>query len=203
MGHFFWFPLAANHLALPCLVYLRALPCVHAHLLAEMDSREEAYGNVDIAYYGVALPPFLTPEEPFYACVVGKVSITSRTRNMWSLSFLATRHVGLWDLSSQTLVPMDQTRAPCIGSTESEPLDCQGSLGLLLTFPLSRVQLPFAPAIILVLECLPTGDKLQLLSLGLIYLLPHQEPEMCCQRLPVKGQAVLLRFVSILSCSKM
>ena len=31
-----------------------------------MDSGEEAYGNVDITYYGVALPPFLTPEEPFY-----------------------------------------------------------------------------------------------------------------------------------------
>ena len=59
--------------------------CVH--LLAKMHSREEAYGKVDITYYGVALPPFLTPEEPFYACVTGNVSLTSRTRNMWSLSF--------------------------------------------------------------------------------------------------------------------
>ena len=28
----------------PYLVYLRALPCVRGHLLAEMDSSEEAYG---------------------------------------------------------------------------------------------------------------------------------------------------------------
>ena len=111
--------------------------------------------------------------------------------------FLATRHVGLWHLSSQTLVPMGQTCAPCIGSTKSEPLDCQGSLGLVLILYLSRVQLPLAPAIIFILECLSTGDKLQLLSLGLIYLLPHREPETCRQRLSVKGQAVLLRFVSI------
>ena len=117
--------------------------------------------------------------------------------------FLATRHVGLWHLSSQTLVPKCQTCAPCIGSTKSEPLDCQGSLGLLLILYLSRVQLPLAPAIIFILECLSTGDKLQLLSLGLIYLLPHREPETCRQRLSVKGQAVLLCFVSILSRSKM
>ena len=32
---------------------------------------------------------------------------------------------GMWDLSSPT---RDQTRAPCIVSTESYPLDCQGSL---------------------------------------------------------------------------
>ena len=28
----------------PYLVYLRVLPCVHVHLLAKMDSSEEAYG---------------------------------------------------------------------------------------------------------------------------------------------------------------
>ena len=28
----------------PYLVYFRVLPCVHAHLLAKMDSSEEAYG---------------------------------------------------------------------------------------------------------------------------------------------------------------
>ena len=108
---------------------------------------------------------------------------------------------GMWGCG--ILVPISQTHAPCIGSMESEPLDCQGRLGLLLIFYLNRVQLPFAPAITFILECLSTGDKLQLLSLGLIYLLPHQEPETCRQRLSVKGQAVLLAFVSILSSSKM
>ena len=34
-------------------------------------------------------PPFLAPEEPFWACVVGKFSLTSRMRNMWSLYLLS------------------------------------------------------------------------------------------------------------------
>ena len=33
---------------------------------------------------------------------------------------------GMWDLSSLT---RDQTYAPCSGSTESQPLDLQGSAG--------------------------------------------------------------------------
>ena len=60
------------------LVYLRVLPCMRAYLLAKMDSSEEAYGLGDIT-------PFSTSRKPFCACVVGKVSLTSRPRTMWSL----------------------------------------------------------------------------------------------------------------------
>ena len=31
---------------------------MHAYLLAKIDSSKEAYGKVDITYYGVAPPPF-------------------------------------------------------------------------------------------------------------------------------------------------
>ena len=67
------------------------------------------------------VPSFLTSEQPFCACVVGKVSLTLRMRNMWSL---------IWT-----------------------------GLKLLLLF---------------ILECLSTGDKLQLFGLGPIYLLPQK-----------------------------
>ena len=59
------FPLASR-LALPgsesCLVHLRVLPCVHLHVLAKVDSSEEAYGKVHITYYVVVSPPYLTSE---------------------------------------------------------------------------------------------------------------------------------------------
>ena len=52
-----------------------------------MDSSEETYGYVDITCYGVVpLPLPFTSEETFCACVVGKVSLTLRMRNMKSLS---------------------------------------------------------------------------------------------------------------------
>ena len=35
--------------------------------------------------------PFLTSREPFCACVVGEVSLTSRIRNMWSFIFYLGR----------------------------------------------------------------------------------------------------------------
>ena len=40
-------------------------------------------------YYGMVPPPFLTPEEPFCACVVREASLTSRMRNTWSLYLLS------------------------------------------------------------------------------------------------------------------
>ena len=70
------------------LVYVRVLPCVCVDLSAKMDSSKEAYGQVDITYYEVTLPPFLTFKEPFCACVAGKVSLTLRMRDMWSLSLI-------------------------------------------------------------------------------------------------------------------
>ena len=39
-------------------MYLWVLPGMHAYLLAKVDSSKEAYGKVDITYYGVAPPPF-------------------------------------------------------------------------------------------------------------------------------------------------
>ena len=50
---------------------------MHAHLFAKMDSNTEACGRFDNTYYGVAPPPFLTPEEPSCACATGEVSLTS------------------------------------------------------------------------------------------------------------------------------
>ena len=47
-------------------------------------------------------------------------------------------------------------------------------------------------AITFILEYLSAGDRLQLLSLGPINLLPHLEPEKGCQGLSVKGQVILL-----------
>ena len=46
-------------------------------------------GRLTSPAMGWCPPPFLTPEEPFCACVVGKVSLTSRMRNMWSLYLLS------------------------------------------------------------------------------------------------------------------
>ena len=122
---FLW-PIILLCLALsPYLVYLRVLLCVRASLSQDAFYQRGLW-QVDITYYGVAPPPFLTLEEPFCACVVWKVSLPSRMRNMWSF-----------------------------------------------TSYLGRAQLLLPPAI---LEYLSTRDKLQLLSLGPIYLLPQYEP---------------------------
>ena len=40
--------------------------------------------EVDITYCEVMSPPFSTSKEPFCACVVREVSLTLRSRNMWS-----------------------------------------------------------------------------------------------------------------------
>ena len=41
---------------------------------------------VDITYYEVSCPPFLTSKESFCTCVFREVSSTLRRRNMWSSS---------------------------------------------------------------------------------------------------------------------
>ena len=51
-----------------------------------MDSSEEACGQVDITYYGTAPLHFGSQGA---SCVIRKVSLTSRMRNMWSLFHLA------------------------------------------------------------------------------------------------------------------
>ena len=109
----------------PYLVHLRVLPCVRAHLLAKVDSSEEACGYVGITYYGAAPPPFLTSKEPFCTRVVGKVSLTENEE-----------YVVFYLLSG---------RGPASSLT---------------------------PA---VMEFLSTGKKLQLFSLGPIYLLPQNQ----------------------------
>ena len=71
------------------LVYLRVLPCMRAYLLAKMDSSEEAYGLGDIT-------PFSISKKPFCACIVGKVSLTSRTRTMWCLIWVGFSSSSSW-----------------------------------------------------------------------------------------------------------
>lgn len=56
------------------LAYPTDFPCVFTHLLDKMDSCKEAYGQIDVTYYGETPPPLLTFEEPFCARVVRKVS---------------------------------------------------------------------------------------------------------------------------------
>ena len=72
-GHFSGFPLA-SHLELPGSQSIfgvsQDLPlCVCTHLLAKMDSTEEAYGY-NIPWH----PSPLTSKEPFCACVVREVA---------------------------------------------------------------------------------------------------------------------------------
>ena len=62
----------------PYVVYLKVLPCAHLHLSARMDSSKEAYGYVDITYYGVAPSPFLILKESFCAYVIQMTSLTLR-----------------------------------------------------------------------------------------------------------------------------
>ena len=96
--------------------------CVHAHLLAKMDSSEQVYRYSDITYCGVVAPPSLTLEEAFCACVVGKVSLTSRMRNTWSLYLSSLICAGLssssllllsscWSICSQGLNPAAKSAA--------------------------------------------------------------------------------------------
>ena len=54
------------------------------HLLAKLDSSEEACEYIDIT-------PLLTSKEPFCACIVRKVSLTLKMTNRWSLSFIWAR----------------------------------------------------------------------------------------------------------------
>ena len=79
-GQFFWvfvllWPIIS--LLLPHLTCLRALPDMHAHLFAKMDSSAKAKGRFDSTYYWITPPPFLTPKEPSCASAVGEVSLPS------------------------------------------------------------------------------------------------------------------------------
>ena len=82
------FPLA-NHLALPgseSVFGLSQDPLMYACASLSQDGfQQRGLWVVDITYYGVTPLPFLSSKEPFYACVVGKLSLTSRMRNTWSL----------------------------------------------------------------------------------------------------------------------
>ena len=75
---------------------------MHVHPPATMDSNVGGGGSgggvwcvclweVTKAYYGLASPPILTPEEPFCACVAGEVSLTSRGIEVVILSFSSSR----------------------------------------------------------------------------------------------------------------
>ena len=107
------FPLT-SHLALlcseSCVWFSSGSSHLGVHLLAKMDSRGEAYGQVDVSTL------FLTSTEPFCTSVVRKLSLTLRMKNMWSLSLI-------W-------------------------------AGLSLS--------SYPPTIVFILECLSTGEELQL-----------------------------------------
>ena len=91
-GQFFWVSSGQSFcfVALsPPLVWLRALPCVHPYLLAKLDSRQVSLGSwQNILSYGTP-----SPEDPFCTCLAwrsqGRVSLTSRMRNLWPLYLLS------------------------------------------------------------------------------------------------------------------
>ena len=74
-----------------CIWYISGSSlCSFASLIQEMDSSEEVYGYVDITYYEVMPILFLTLKEPFFTCLGGVASLTSRMRSMWSfISYLS------------------------------------------------------------------------------------------------------------------
>ena len=75
----------------PYLAWLSALPCVHTHLLARMDSSARASGKLTGCIMVGHPLPSLNPEESFCTCVVQEVSLTSRKENMSSLYFYPSR----------------------------------------------------------------------------------------------------------------
>ena len=79
-----------SHLLLALNLYLAwspPPPCVRVHLLAKIILAQVSLGPwYDILWSGALLS--LTPEEPFYECIVPEVFLTSRMRNRWSLSFI-------------------------------------------------------------------------------------------------------------------
>ena len=83
-GIYSGFPLA-SHLALPVSESVfdisKAPRICWMHPLAKTDSSKEAHGQIDITC-------FLPSKEPLCACLVGNIFLTSRMRNMWSLSFI-------------------------------------------------------------------------------------------------------------------
>ena len=70
----------ANHLACLDLAWLGALPSRWFLAQGSLGSWQEV--ATDCA------PAFSDPEEPFCKCIVLEVSLTSRMRNRWSLSFI-------------------------------------------------------------------------------------------------------------------
>lgn len=86
MGHFLQFSLA-SHLALSWLwvcIWFNSGSSYVCASLAKMDSSEEAKDSWHHLLWGGA-PLFW----PFCSCVVRKISLTSRMRNMWSLYLLS------------------------------------------------------------------------------------------------------------------
>ena len=92
------------------LVYLRVLPSVHAHLWLRWILVKRPMGRLTSL-------PFMTSKEPFCAGVVGKVSLTSRMRKMWSLILLSGQ--GSTSLAiiflSEYLSPGDKLRFLSLG----------------------------------------------------------------------------------------
>jgi len=106
-------------------------PPVCAYFLAKLDSSEEAYGRFAslTMMWG---PSLLTSEKPSCTCIVRKVSLTSRMRNIWFLiSYLGRAQPPLsivllfifWSFCPQG---MDSICLPCRGWGRgvSPPISC-------------------------------------------------------------------------------
>ena len=97
-GHIFWVCFGQSS----CLAWFQVrIRCISGashvctQLLAKMHSSKGACVQVDVTYYGVTSPSILISKEP---CVVREVSLTSKMRNMWSLSLI-------WAGLSSSLAP--------------------------------------------------------------------------------------------------
>ena len=69
----------------PHLTCSRTLPNMRAQLFAKMDSTTETCRGFVHTYYGVALPPFLTPKEPYCTCADREVFLDLRRGHFISL----------------------------------------------------------------------------------------------------------------------
>ena len=131
-GAFLWgflWPIIVIFLALSLyLVYLRILPCMFVHLLAKMNSSEEAYGSWHHLVWGDV--PSLFDLQGLLRMCMGEVSLTSRMRNMWSfISYLgraqpppSSCYYGVFVHRGETVQPVVVAIQLC--PTLCNPIDC-------------------------------------------------------------------------------
>ena len=87
MAAVFWVPSGQLTCSCPCLIWLRALSCVHVHLSAKMDSSVRVSGS--LAGHIMGCHPLLWPVRICsVGCVVWAVSLTTRGEKCGCLIFL-------------------------------------------------------------------------------------------------------------------